>query len=173
MDAKQYIDNLRRICSTNFFCDNCDFKKNGACPLDKTFLLSTPSEDIIYSIEQWNKDHPSEYQAYKAGVEYVRSLIEDAPAINPESMRPEEEWISVKDRLPDPYEKVLVRLDHWAGVDTYLAFYDTERGWCDYGGYFDDGTNNDGEPLTYKTAGVNVTHWMSLPKFPEEEGYYV
>ena len=83
------------------------------------------------------------------------------------------EWISVKDRLPDPYENVLVRLDHWAGVDTYLAFYDTERGWCDCGSYFDDGTNNDGEPLTYETAGVNVTHWMSLPKLPEEEGYYV
>lgn len=110
---------------------------------------------------------------YKSGVEYVRSLIEDAPDIDPESMRPEEGWISVKDRLPDPYEKVLVRLDHWAGVDTYFAFYDTERGWCDCGGYFDDGTNNDGEPLTYETAGVNVTHWMSLPKLPEEEGYYV
>lgn len=26
----------------------------------------------------------SEYQAYKAGVEYVRGLIEDAPTINPE-----------------------------------------------------------------------------------------
>jgi hypothetical protein len=25
----------------------------------------------------------SEYQAYKAGVEYVRGLIEDAPTINP------------------------------------------------------------------------------------------
>lgn len=99
--------------------------------------------------------------------------IDIMPTIDPESMRPEEEWISVKDRLPDPYEKVLVRLDHWAGVDTYLAFYDTERGWCDCGGYFDDGTNNDGEPLTYETAGVNVTHWMSLPKLPEEEGYYV
>lgn len=37
---------------------------------------------------------------YKSGVEYVRSLIEDAPDIDPESMRPEEGWISVKDRLP-------------------------------------------------------------------------
>ena len=99
--------------------------------------------------------------------------IDIMPTIDPESLRPTAHWISVKDRLPDPYEKVLVRLDHWAGVDTYLAFYDTERGWCDYGGYFDDGTNNDGEPLTYETAGVNVTHWMSLPKLPEEEGYYV
>lgn len=52
MDAKQYIDTLRRICSTDCFCDNCDFKKNGACPLDKTFLLSTPSEDIISSVGQ-------------------------------------------------------------------------------------------------------------------------
>ena len=99
--------------------------------------------------------------------------IDIMPTIDPESLRPTAHWTSVKDRLPDPYEKVLVRLDHWAGVDTYLAFYDTERGWCDYGGYFDDGTNNDGEPLTYETAGVNVTHWMSLPKLPEEEGYYV
>ena len=33
----------------------------------------------------------SEYQAYKAGAEYVRGLIEDAPTINnhhPESLRP-------------------------------------------------------------------------------------
>lgn len=92
----------------------------------------------------------------------VKSVADDCPTIDPESLRPTAHWVSVKDRLPDPYEKVLVRLDHWAGVDTYLAFYDTERGWCDYGGYFDDGTNNEGEPHTYETAGVNVTHWMSL-----------
>lgn len=30
----------------------------------------------------------SEYQAYKAGAEYVRGLIEDAPTINPETQRP-------------------------------------------------------------------------------------
>lgn len=30
----------------------------------------------------------SEYQAYKAGVEYVRGLIEDAPTIDQEFMRP-------------------------------------------------------------------------------------
>lgn len=35
-----------------------------------------------------------EYQAYKAGAEYVRSLIEDAPTIDPESMRPTAHWIS-------------------------------------------------------------------------------
>lgn len=35
-----------------------------------------------------------EYQAYKAGIEYVRSLIEDAPAISPESLWPMAHWIS-------------------------------------------------------------------------------
>lgn len=112
-------------------------------------------------------------RGYDAGMKFIVDEAKKAPIIDPESMRPTAHWVSVKDRLPDPYEKVLVRLDHWAGVDTYLAFYDTERGWCDYGGYFDDGTNNEGEPHTYETAGVNVTHWMSLPRLPEEEGYYV
>lgn len=39
--------------------------------------------------------------------------------------------IACTHQLPDPYEKVLVRLDHWSGVDIYLAFYDPKRGWCD------------------------------------------
>lgn len=38
----------------------------------------------------------SEYQAYKAGVEYVRGLIDDAPTIEPESLRPTAKWIVTK-----------------------------------------------------------------------------
>lgn len=34
-----------------------------------------------------------EYQAYKAGSEYVRGLIEDAPTIDPETLRPTAHWI--------------------------------------------------------------------------------
>ena len=34
----------------------------------------------------------SEYQAYKAGVEYVRGLIDDAPTIDPETLRPTAYW---------------------------------------------------------------------------------
>lgn len=56
------INTLRRICSTDCFCDNCDFKKKGTCPLDKTFLLSTPSEDVISSVEQLAKDHPIQHK---------------------------------------------------------------------------------------------------------------
>lgn len=38
----------------------------------------------------------SEYQAYKAGAEYVRGLIKDAPTINPETQRPIGTWIVTK-----------------------------------------------------------------------------
>ena len=36
----------------------------------------------------------SEYQAYKAGVEYVHGMIEDAPTIDPETLRPTAHWIT-------------------------------------------------------------------------------
>lgn len=115
------------------------------------------AEDAMRRIE-------AETRFYSGTYAEIERAIDSAPTVEPKQVKAE--WISVKDRLPDPYEKVFVRLDHWAGVDTYLAFYDTERGWCDCGGYFDDGTNNDGEPLAYETAGVNVTHWMPLPEPP-------
>lgn len=41
----------------------------------------------------------SEYQAYKAGAEYVRGLIEDAPTINPETQRPIGTWIVTKTNI--------------------------------------------------------------------------
>lgn len=36
----------------------------------------------------------SEYQAYKAGVEYVRGLVDDEPTVDPESLRPTAHWLS-------------------------------------------------------------------------------
>ena len=117
------------------------------------------AEDAMHRIEM-------ETRFYSGTYAEIERAIDSAPTVDQRCLRPVEEWISVKDMLPDPYEKVLVRLDHWAGVDTYLAFYDTERGWCDCGGHFDDGTNNDGEPLTYETVGAHVTHWMPLPEPP-------
>lgn len=52
-------------------------------PKDPVRLVDANS--ILRSIDvSGNAYDGSEYQAYKAGVEYVRSLIEDAPAINPD-----------------------------------------------------------------------------------------
>lgn len=101
------------------------------------------------------------------GYREAENVVNDQDTIAPEILRPAA-WISVKDRLPDFYEKVFVYLNHWSGEDVYFAFYNPDRGLCDCGGYFDDGTNNDGEPLRYETAGVNVTHWMPKPKPPED-----
>lgn len=129
------------------------------------------AEDAIESIRDEIKYKENRYATRVFRM--AKRVIDSVPTVDQRCLQPVEEWISVKDGLPEPYEKVLVRLDHWSGVDTYLAFYDPKRGWCDCGGYFEDGTNNDGEPLTYETVGVNVTHWMSLPKLPEDEGYYV
>lgn len=45
----------------------------------------------------------SEYQAYKAGAEYVRGLIEDAPTIDPESLRPTAHWIIMDSFYKDSF----------------------------------------------------------------------
>jgi hypothetical protein len=93
----------------------------------------------------------SEYQAYKSGVEYVRSLIEDAPAIKPESMRHEKEWISVKDRLPAKHECVLIYDSVCHNI--YMAWRDD-----DLDVWFSE---------EYLPDFVNVTYWMPLPVPPE------
>lgn len=43
------------------------------------------ANSILHSIDMNGSAYDgSEYQAYKAGAEYVRGLIEDAPTINPD-----------------------------------------------------------------------------------------
>lgn len=108
----------------------------------------------------------SEYQAYKSGVEYVRSLIEDAPAIKPESMRHEKEWISVKDRLPDPNEKVIVYNAENDG--TFFARRLVSRfEWWDW--VTKEYINWRWLPYGYTNIMLeSVTHWMPLPKPPKE-----
>ena len=119
------------------------------------------AEDAMHRIEM-------ETRFYSGTYAEIERAIDSAPTVDQRCLQPVA-WISVKDRLPDFYEKVFVYLNHWSGEDVYFAFYDPDRGWCDCGGYFDDGTNNDGEPLRYETAGVNVTHWMPLPQPPKGE----
>lgn len=109
----------------------------------------------------------SEYQAYKAGVEYVRSLIEDAPAIKPESMRHDEEWISVKDRLPDVFDEVLV-------YDTFsiatLQFQSRSIAWRETtprkNGIVNWYWNSQ---MSYPENLTHVTHWMPLPEPPTKQ----
>ena len=58
-----------------------------------------------------------------------------------------QEWISVKDRLPKPFESVLVFRDGKISID-----YNEGNGW-----------------FAYDFNGKRVTHWMPLPKPPKGE----
>lgn len=106
------------------------------------------------------------------------------------------EWISVKDRLPEIETEVLVRTQRRCGNDTYsttaTAFYedgtvleDSSRwGWAEIWewGIYDE--EKDGYKIPqgwwesshyihddhYNNIDDEVTHWMPLPRLPEEEG---
>ena len=58
-----------------------------------------------------------------------------------------QEWISVADRLPNPFESVLVFRDGKISID-----YNEGNGW-----------------FAYDFNGKRVTHWMSLPEKPKGE----
>ena len=60
------------------------------------------------------------------------------------------EWISVKDRLPEPFKDCLVYDDLGIGGGS----------WYPIGGWILWGSDEDNAP---------VTHWMSLPEPPEAE----
>lgn len=64
------------------------------------------------------------------------------------------EWISVKDKLPQEFKRVLVYSDF--GIDSKV---------------FEGGIFYDGETHCYCPIGKvdGVTHWMPLPKPPEKE----
>lgn len=67
-------------------------------PKDPVRLVGANS--ILRSIDMDGSAYDgSEYQAYKAGVEYVRGLIEDAPTINLETQRPIGTWIVTKTNI--------------------------------------------------------------------------
>lgn len=76
------------------------------------------------------------------------------------------EWISVKDKLPESDDTVLV-YNYQDGIS--LGYFDLEK----VDGYFDDEGNviytADGWCICYPwTPKRGVTHWMALPDAPEE-----
>jgi hypothetical protein len=65
------------------------------------------------------------------------------------------DWISEKDRLPEPGERVLATSGKFVGE----AYIDQERHWHRHYGF------------TWMTAfGRPVTHWCKMPEPPDEEG---
>ncbi len=78
--------------------------------------------------------------------------VRQAPTVE----RPRGEWISVEDRLPNPFETVLVHMPLEKPLPTVHAGYISKDGeWV--GGLF----NRDKD---------EVTHWMPLPEAPDMRG---
>ena len=66
------------------------------------------------------------------------------------------EWIDVKDRLPEPETRILV----FCAFDP--PYIDT-----DYFGLYMGLGSKDGDPPIFTGNGLYVTHWMPLPSKPE------
>lgn len=74
------------------------------------------------------------------------------------------EWISVKDRLPEPEFPVIVAyLGFYDGAPRVdgLAIIDSVCG--DWFWYVDEGSDDN------EKVRVTITHWMPLPEPPKEE----
>lgn len=90
-------------------------------------------------------------RGYDAGMKFVVDEAKKASTIDPESLFPAVEWISVKDRLPEAEEKILAYEAAFDSMSIAFRLPDTEN-------YI-----NDGDFYTLDA----VTHWMPLPKPPE------
>lgn len=84
-----------------------------------------------------------------------------------------QEWISVKDRMPDDRQKVLAFLNHkpYKVTTTRLCRYakrleDVDE--FDLGGYLHGGFYDSDSEYGYFEV-LDVTHWMPLPEPPKEE----
>ena len=74
----------------------------------------------------------------------IRSMVHSAPTLTPPN-----EWVSVKERLPEEKQRVIVRCEHVG----------TSVGWILWGNWMTDIGPGAGK----------VTHWMPLPKSPKED----
>jgi hypothetical protein len=83
-------------------------------------------------------------------IEEVETAIEQAPTIDPESLRPA--WIPVTERLPES-ECIAVGYQNEMLIGWVYTDKISETGYA---------AESDGEILR------NVTHWMPLPEPPEE-----
>ena len=94
----------------------------------------------------------------------VETIIKDAPAADVASVG----WISVKDRMPEPEQEVLVIAHGWSGRLLYIGSYqrmEAETSWL---------TGVTSKASDWSLWGWSylrepeVTHWMPLPDPPKD-----
>lgn len=98
-------------------------------------------------------------RGYDAGMKFVVDEAKKASTIDPESLRPTAEWISVKDRLPAKHVKVIAAVKTSFGHAICMASLECDGSWE--------------ESTFFETYGEMrfeeepVVAWMPLPKPPE------
>lgn len=97
-----------------------------------------------------------------AGCDWMRMLKEDAADVAPVG------WISVKDRMPEPEQEVLVIAHGWSGRLLYIGSYqrmEAQTSWL---------TGVTSKASDWSLWGWSylrepeVTHWMPLPDPPKD-----
>ncbi len=86
------------------------------------------------------------------------------------------DWISVKDQLPDEEDEVLLLLrqvEHYGKHNEKRKIYrDVYRGYCIDGDWYTSYCHGyrtiEEEAEQYPNEEYEVTHWMPLPKLPNE-----
>lgn len=66
-------------------------------------------------------------------------------------------WISVKDRLPENTDDVLVIGDGWDGMNWWRIYFMEDNVWFTI----------DGDEVN-KASQLKITHWMPLPEPPKK-----
>ena len=74
-------------------------------------------------------------------------------------VQPVNQWISVKDKLPEVGQPVLIYYPYWTGLEVQVARLEYDKLTFDICGEFNASVNK-------------VTHWQPLPEAPETKKRY-
>lgn len=108
------------------------------------------AEDAMHRIEM-------ETRFYSGTYAEIERAIDSAPTVDQRCLQPVEEWISVKERLPEVFDEVIVYFNGFISI----AWRETEKRKNGIVGWHWD------SQMHYPESLVNVTHWMPLPKPPK------
>lgn len=92
----------------------------------------------------------------------AKKAIDSAPTVDQRCLRPVEEWISVKEMLPEVFDEVLVYNSCCDDSSISIAWRETKprkNGIVDW--YWNS-------RMAYPEDLAHVTHWMPLPEPPKE-----
>lgn len=116
-------------------------------------------------LRRFNIDDMMNVNGTLISIEDARNVIEKQPAADVAPVG----WISVKDKLPEPEQDVLVIAHGWSGRLLYIGSYqrmEAETSWL---------TGVTSKASDWSLWGWSylrepeVTHWMPLPEPPKED----